>query len=35
MVDARFPVQTVLRPQDEENNDYRGYAGLLPVEFLE
>ncbi len=29
MVDARFPVQTVLRPQDEENRDYRGYAGTI------
>ncbi len=29
MVDARFPVQAVLRPQDEENRDYRGYAGTI------
>lgn len=29
MVDARFPVQTVLRPQDEDNHDYRGYAGAV------
>ncbi len=29
MVDARFPVQTVLRPQDEQNRDYRGYAGTI------
>ncbi len=29
MVDARFPVQTVLRPQDEKNRDYRGYAGTI------
>ena len=29
MVDARFPIQTVLRPQDEENRDYRGYAGTI------
>ena len=29
MVDARFPVQTVLRPQDDEHRDYRGYAGTL------
>ena len=29
-VDARFPVQTVLRPQsDDENRDYRGYAGRI------
>lgn len=29
MVDARFPVQTILRPQDDENRDYRGYAGTI------
>ena len=29
MVDARFPVQTVLRPQDDEHHDYRGYAGTV------
>ena len=29
MIDARFPVQTVLRPQDKENRDYRGYAGTI------
>ncbi|MGS2737815.1 sulfate adenylyltransferase subunit CysN [Sinomicrobium sp. M5D2P17] len=28
-VDARFPVQTVLRPQNEEYRDYRGYAGRM------
>lgn len=29
-VDARFPVQTVLRPQsDDKNRDYRGYAGRV------
>jgi len=28
-VDARFPVQTVLRPQNEEHRDYRGYAGRV------
>lgn len=29
-VDARFPVQTVLRPQsNDENRDYRGYAGRI------
>ena len=28
-VDARFPVQTVLRPQRDEFIDYRGYAGRL------
>ncbi len=29
MIDARFPVQTVLRPQSEEHHDYRGYAGRI------
>ncbi len=29
MVDARFPVQTVLRPQGDEHHDYRGYAGTI------
>ncbi len=28
-VDARFPVQTVLRPQSEDYLDYRGYAGRV------
>lgn len=28
-IDARFPVQTVLRPQREEFIDYRGYAGRV------
>ena len=28
-VDARFPVQTVLRPQSEDHRDYRGYAGRV------
>ena len=28
-VDARFPVQTVLRPQSEGFLDYRGYAGRV------
>ena len=28
-VDARFPVQTVLRPQSSEFIDYRGYAGRV------
>ncbi|MBU2019904.1 MAG: GTP-binding protein [Bacteroidetes bacterium] len=27
--DARFPVQTVLRPQSAEHLDYRGYAGRI------
>jgi len=29
MTDARFPVQTVIRPQSEEHRDYRGYAGRV------
>jgi sulfate adenylyltransferase subunit 1 len=29
LIDARFPVQYVIRPQDEENHDYRGYAGRV------
>lgn len=28
-IDARFPVQTVIRPQNEEFRDYRGYAGRV------
>ncbi len=28
-IDARFPVQTVLRPQSKEFTDYRGYAGRV------
>lgn len=28
-IDARFPVQTVLRPQSEIHPDYRGYAGRI------
>jgi sulfate adenylyltransferase subunit 1 len=28
-IDARFPVQTVLRPQSNEFIDYRGYAGRV------
>lgn len=28
-IDARFPVQTVLRPQRDEFIDYRGYAGRV------
>ena len=28
-LDARFQVQWVIRPKDEENHDYRGYAGLV------
>ena len=29
MVDARFPVQYVIRPQSDEHHDYRGYAGSV------
>lgn len=28
-IDSRFAVQTVLRPQNEEFRDYRGYAGRI------
>ncbi|RIA08212.1 sulfate adenylyltransferase subunit 1 [Flavobacteriaceae bacterium MAR_2010_72] len=28
-IDARFPVQTVLRPQNDSHRDYRGYAGRV------
>lgn len=28
-IDARFPVQTIIRPQTDEFHDYRGYAGRL------
>ncbi|MDG1333565.1 MAG: GTP-binding protein [Crocinitomicaceae bacterium] len=28
-VDARFPVQTVIRPQSEKHSEYRGYAGKI------
>src|SRR5690606_20101001 len=30
--DARFPVQTVIRPQSKEYIDYRGYAGRIRSE---
>jgi bifunctional enzyme CysN/CysC len=29
LIDARFPVQYVLRPHDTEFHDYRGYAGTV------
>jgi sulfate adenylyltransferase large subunit len=29
MVDVRFPVQWVIRPQSDEHHDYRGYAGTM------
>lgn len=28
-VNARFPVQTVIRPKNDEHHDYRGYAGRI------
>jgi len=28
-VDARFPVQTVIRPNNDEHHDYRGFAGRI------
>ncbi|MGE4566403.1 MAG: sulfate adenylyltransferase subunit CysN [Acidimicrobiales bacterium] len=28
-IDARFPVQYVIRPQTNEHHDYRGYAGTV------
>lgn len=28
-VDARFPIQSVLRPQSESHRDYRGYVGRV------
>ncbi|THD68115.1 sulfate adenylyltransferase subunit CysN [Robertkochia marina] len=33
-VDARFPVQTVIRPQRDGFIDYRGYAGQIASGFL-
>ena len=29
LIDARFPVQYVIRPQTDEYHDYRGYAGTV------
>ncbi|MEI6764380.1 MAG: GTP-binding protein [Bacteroidota bacterium] len=29
LVDCRFPVQCVIRPNDDEYHDYRGYAGRV------
>lgn len=29
LVDCRFPVQYVIRPQTEDHHDYRGYAGRV------
>lgn len=28
-IDARFPVQTIIRPHSSEHHDYRGYAGRI------
>jgi bifunctional enzyme CysN/CysC len=29
LIDVRFPVQWVIRPQSDEHHDYRGYAGQI------
>jgi sulfate adenylyltransferase large subunit len=29
LIDVRFPVQWVIRPQTDEHHDYRGYAGQI------
>jgi bifunctional enzyme CysN/CysC len=29
LIDARFPVQWVVRPQSDEHHDFRGYAGQI------
>jgi len=29
LIDARFPVQYVIRPKSDEHHDYRGYAGQV------
>ncbi|RDV16114.1 sulfate adenylyltransferase subunit CysN [Pontibacter diazotrophicus] len=29
LIDCRFPVQTVIRPHNDEHHDYRGYAGRV------
>ncbi len=29
LIDPRFPVQYVIRPQSDEHHDYRGYAGTI------
>jgi bifunctional enzyme CysN/CysC len=29
LIDVRFPVQWVVRPQSDEHHDYRGYAGTV------
>ena len=34
LIDVRFPVQWVIRPQAEEHHDYRGYAGQVAAGVL-
>ena len=34
LIDARFPVQYVIRPQTAEHRDYRGYAGQVAAGVL-
>jgi bifunctional enzyme CysN/CysC len=29
LIDVRFPVQWIIRPQSDEHHDYRGYAGTV------
>jgi bifunctional enzyme CysN/CysC len=29
LIDARFPVQWIIRPQTDAHHDYRGYAGVI------
>ena len=29
LIDARFPVQYVIRPMSDRHHDYRGYAGQV------
>ena len=29
LIDRRFPIQYVIRPQNKEHHDYRGYAGRI------
>src|SRR5437763_12884638 len=29
LIDARFPVQLVIRPMSHDHHDYRGYAGVV------
>ena len=34
LIDVRFPVQYVIRPQTAEHRDYRGYAGQVAAGVL-